>query len=82
MSEQAKTQAMNDTKATLCGVIREVFEESTSVITSKHLPAIAEQLGMHPTTVRLQFYRWRAESSTPAAVRCRNARMKKQVVTN
>lgn len=52
MSEAAKIQAQNDVKATLCGVIREVFELSTEAITSKHLPVIAEQLGMHPTTVR------------------------------
>lgn len=82
MSEQAKVQAQNDVKATLCGVIREAFELSTDVITSKHLPAIAEQLGMHPTTVRLQFYRWRAESSSESAVRCRNARMKKEVLAH
>jgi hypothetical protein len=52
---------------TTIGIIRDVFDSATSRITSKHLPVLAEQLGMHPTTVRLQFYRWRAESQSPAA---------------
>ncbi len=52
---------------TLISIIREAFEQADKPITSKHLPAIAEALGRHPTTVRLQYYRWRAESNSKAA---------------
>lgn len=48
-------------------MIRDIFESATAPITSKHLPEIAEQTGFNPTTVRLQFYRWRAESKSKAA---------------
>jgi hypothetical protein len=48
-------------------MIREQFESATGQITAAHLPAIAEKLACHPTTVRLQFYRWRKVSNTPAA---------------
>ncbi len=36
------------------------FDAATDVVTSKHLPVIAEKCGLHPTTVRIQFYAWRA----------------------
>lgn len=36
------------------------FDSATDVVTSKHLPVIAEKCGLHPTTVRIQFYAWRA----------------------
>lgn len=55
------------TRITQISMIRDLFESSKSQITSKHLPEIAALTGFHPTTVRLQFYRWRAESNTPAA---------------
>jgi DNA-binding transcriptional regulator PaaX len=58
-------------KSTLIGMIRDVFESATGPICSKDLPRIAEETGFHPTTVRLQFYRWRAESKTAQAARCR-----------
>lgn len=51
------------------GMIRDAFDAATGPITSKHLPEIAAKTGMHPTTVRLQFYRWRAESKTASARR-------------
>lgn len=53
--------------ATIISMIRDLFETAESPITSKHLPAIAEQTGLNPTTVRLQYYRWRAESNSKAA---------------
>jgi hypothetical protein len=56
---------------TLIGMIRDAFEAADRVITSKDLPALAEQTGLHPTTVRLQFYRWRKESNSAQAIRCR-----------
>lgn len=58
-------------RMSLIKMIRDVFESADAPITSKHLPAIAEQTGFHPTTVRLQYYRWRKESNSPSAVRSR-----------
>lgn len=49
------------------GMVRDLFDSAVAPITSKELPAIAAKTGLNPTTVRLQFYRWRAESNTPAA---------------
>lgn len=62
------TQAIQN-RVTKISMIRDIFESSTDKITSKHLPVIAEKTGFHPTTVRLQFYRWRAESKSAAARR-------------
>ncbi len=78
MSKQA-TQQVVATPATtdkiprpgVIYMIRDLFESADGVITSQHLPAIAEKLACHPTTVRLQFYRWRKESNSPAARRAR-----------
>lgn len=49
------------------GMIRDLFDSAEGRITAQHLPEIAAKTGFHPTTVRLQFYRWRAESNTVAA---------------
>ncbi len=69
-ANQVKPQAVRE--GTTIWTIRQVFEElaQKSAITSKDLPGIAEATGFHPTTVRLQFYRWRAQSKTAAAKRC------------
>ncbi len=56
---------------TIIGMVRDAFDTAIEPITSKHLPLIAAKTGMHPTTVRLQFYRWRAEASTKAAAMAR-----------
>jgi DNA-binding transcriptional regulator PaaX len=64
--------AQTSTRVTTIGMIRDIFESATGKITSKHLPTIAEQTGFHPTTVRLQYYRWRAESKSAAARRARS----------
>lgn len=50
----------------LCAIVRDVFE-ATEGINSSMLPGIAESTGLHPTTVRLQFYRWRAQGASKAA---------------
>jgi len=77
MSKQATQQvevAATTEKQVRPGIIymiRDLFESADGVITSQHLPAIAEKLACHPTTVRLQFYRWRKESNSPAARRAR-----------
>lgn len=36
------------------------FDSATGLITSKHLPILADETGLHPTTTRIQFYAWRA----------------------
>ena len=38
----------------------DLFDSATGEITSKHIPAIAEKTGFNETTVRIQFYRWKA----------------------
>jgi hypothetical protein len=60
---------VNVARVSQISMIRDIFESATKPITSKHLPVIAEQTGFHPTTVRLQFYRWRAESKSASARR-------------
>lgn len=40
------------------------FDSATDVVTSKHLPVIAEKCGLNVTTVRCQFYAWRATRAT------------------
>lgn len=56
-------------KHTLIGIIRDAFDELGAVreIVSTDLPVIAAHTGMHETTVRLQFYRWRKEGETAVA---------------
>lgn len=63
------TQATANKRVSMISMIRDLFESAEGQITSKHLPEIAEKTGFHPTTVRLQFYRWRAESKSAAAKR-------------
>lgn len=58
-------------RPSIIGMIRDAFDTAVEPITSKHLPVIAEKTGVHPTTVRLQFYRWRKESRTSAALMSR-----------
>lgn len=53
--------------ATIISMIRDLFETAEAPITSKHIPLIAEKTGLNETTVRLQYYRWRAESNSKAA---------------
>lgn len=72
MTKQANTDAaapagFKTVRPGVIYMIRDQFESATGRITAAHLPAIAEQLGCHPTTVRLQFYRWRKASDTAAA---------------
>jgi hypothetical protein len=77
MSKQATKQVAPVTAETdtvrpgIIYMIRDLFESADGVISSQHLPAIAEKLACHQTTVRLQFYRWRKESNSPAARRAR-----------
>lgn len=74
MSKQTTQQVAVETDTVRPGIIymiRDLFESADGVITSQHLPAIAEKLACNPTTVRLQFYRWRKESNSPAARRAR-----------
>lgn len=58
--------AKSPREGSLCAMVRDIFE-ATEGITSAMLPGIAESTGMHPTTVRLQFYRWRAQGASRAA---------------
>ena len=41
-------------------MIHDLFDTATAEITSKHIPEIAEKTGFNETTVRIQFYKWRA----------------------
>lgn len=54
-------------RPTICGMVRDLFDTATARITPQNLREIAAKTGMHPTTVRLQFYRWRAESKSASA---------------
>ena len=64
--------AKSPREGSLCAMVRDIFE-ATANIDSSMLPAIADSTGMHPTTVRLQFYRWRAQGATAAARAARKA---------
>lgn len=70
MSKQAsKSPAFSTTRkaplrdSTRIAMMWAAFDSATGEITSKHLPVIAEQCGFNPTTVRIQFYAWRATRS-------------------
>ena len=41
----------------------ELAASGTVAVTSKHLPEFAERTGLNLTTVRCQFYAWRATRS-------------------
>lgn len=68
---QIQARSHNGKQNTICGMLRDLFDSAEGTITSKHLPEIAEQTGFNLITVRLQFYRWRAEAKTAAAARAR-----------
>lgn len=49
-----------DARVSRIGFLWAAFDARTGEITSKHLPKLAEETGLHPTTTRIQFYAWRA----------------------
>lgn len=44
-------------------MIRDLFESATGQITSKHLPEVAAKTGFALGTIKIQFYKWRAEKA-------------------
>jgi hypothetical protein len=43
------------------------FDAANGLITSKHLPKLADETGLNPTTTRIQFYAWRATRQQQSA---------------
>ena len=61
MARTHKTQPAADQRVTKIGMIRDLFDSATGPITSKHLPLLAEMTGFELGTIKIQFYKWRAE---------------------
>lgn len=55
-----KTKTSPVARVSKISMIHDLFDTATDEITSKHIPVIAEKTGFNETTVRIQFYKWRA----------------------
>ena len=45
----------------------DLFDSATGELTAKHVPEIAAKTGFNETTVRIQFYRWKAAGANRKA---------------